>query len=87
MLYTLTGDHKVAYTTELNDRQYATKAKLTKLKRHLANRTLVQVRQADKENVQLPFSSISKAAAYTHWSGSESKDEKRTRSSKARARV
>ena len=70
----------------LNDRQYDTEASQPVFKTYHTKRTRVQARQAGKTNFQL-LSSLSKAAAYMHCSVGESKDEKRTRSNKDRAKI
>ena len=73
-------------TTVLNDRQYDTEASQPVFKTYQTKRTRVQARQAGMTNFQL-LSSLSKAAAYMHCSVGEPKDKKRTRSSKARAKI
>ena len=84
---TLVQDRQASkLTTVLNNRQYDTEASQPMFKLKQTKRTRVQDRQVGKMNAQL-LSSLSKAAAYMHCSASEPKNEKRTRSSKARTKV
>ena len=72
--------------TVLNDRQYDTEASQPVFKTYQTKRTRVQARQTGKMKFQL-LSSLIKAAAYMYCSVSDPKNEKRTRSSKARAKA